>query len=347
MVVSARFFFRFFVWAIAVIVALGGLGLAVGCSSDDDGASVGNKDEGAIDIEVVGPEGTKAYTLEELKKMPVTEGYWGIKSSTGRITPPLPAKGVSFEDLFAEVGGLPDDMAVAIIAKDGYEMTASVEQVKAGEFITYDPVTGDEVTVAGPLTAIAAYEWDGNPFDPQSDGPLRMAIVSPEQNQVTDGHWSVKWTNKLEIRNIVQDWVLTLKGHLTEEMDRATFESGATEGCHGTNWTDAEGNVWNGIPLYLLVGRVDDDNVHEGPAYNRDLAQAGYQVRLVTTGGESIEVSSDTMYYNKELILAYKLNGEVLPEEYWPLRLVGEGEGISEVEMCGQIIEIEALLPAE
>ena len=68
MVVSARFFFRFFVWAIAVIVALGGLGLAVGCSSDDDGASVGNKDEGAIDIEVVGPEGTKATRARSSRK---------------------------------------------------------------------------------------------------------------------------------------------------------------------------------------------------------------------------------------------------------------------------------------
>jgi DMSO/TMAO reductase YedYZ molybdopterin-dependent catalytic subunit len=345
MVVRARFFFRFFIWAIAVIVAVGGLGLAVGCSSDADGAGGGNGGEGAI--EVIGPEGTKAYTVDDLKEMPATEGYWGIKSSTGRITPPLPTKGVSLEDLFAEVGGLPDGMAVAIIAKDGYEMTASVEQIRAGDFITYDPVTGEEVTVDGPLTAIVAYEWDGKPFDPQSDGPLRMAIVSPEQNQVTDGHWSVKWTNKVEARSIVQDWVLTLKGHLTEEIDRATFESGAAEGCHGVNWTDAEGNVWNGIPLYLLVGRVDDDNVHEGPAYNRDLAQAGYQVRLVTADGESVEVSSNTMYYNKELILAYKLNGDTLPEEYWPLRLVGEGEGIGEAEMLGQITEIEALLPAE
>ena len=32
--------------------------------------------------------------------------------------------------------------------------------------------------------------------------------------------------HKLEIRNIVQDWVPTLKSHLTEEMDRATFSQG-------------------------------------------------------------------------------------------------------------------------
>ncbi len=40
------------------------------------------------------------------------------------------------------------------------------------------------------------------------------------------------------------------------------------------------------------------------------------------------------MYYKKDLIVAYKLNGEALPEEYWPLRLVGEG--IEAADMVGQ-----------
>ena len=41
-------------------------------------------------------------------------------------------------------------------------------------------------------------------------------------------------------------------------MDKATFESGAAPGCHGTTWTDAQGHVWTGIPLWYLVGNVDD-----------------------------------------------------------------------------------------
>ena len=39
-------------------------------------------------------------------------------------------------------------------------------------------------------------------------------------------------------------------------------------------WPEGYGR---GKPLVRLVGRVDDDNVHEGPAYNRDLAEAGYE----------------------------------------------------------------------
>ncbi len=101
----------------------------------------------------------------------------------------------------------------------------------------------------------------------------------------------MKWLNKLAVKPVEQEWTLVLAGALTEEMDRATFETGAAEGCHGQDWKDAEGNTWTGIPLYLLVGRVDDDNVHEGPAYNRDLAEAGYDVEIVTSGSGTITVS--------------------------------------------------------
>jgi hypothetical protein len=74
------------------------------------------------------------------------------------------------------------------------------------------------------------------------------------------------------------------------------------------------------------------------------LAKAGYEVEIVKADGSSVKVSSETMFYNKNLIVAYKLNDEALPEEYWPLRLVGEGVGSSET--IGQITEIKALLPS-
>jgi len=315
--------------------------LAAACGDSGSGQAAGSE---AV-LEVVGADGTKSYSLEELRSLPSTEGYGGLKSSTGRITAPVLIKGVLLEDLFAEVGGLPADAAVGIVAKDGYEMTMSTEQISSGDFITYDMVTGEEKTIAESLRVVVAYEYDGKPLDPESDGPLRLFAVSPKQNQVIDGHWTVKWVTKVQVKAIVQEWTLMLKGKLTEEMDRSTFESGSAEGCHGQEWTDAEGNKWIGIPLYLLVGRVDDDVAHEGPAYNRELAQAGYTVRITTADGQSIEVSSETMYYNKELIVAYKLNGEPLSEEYWPLRLVGEG--IDATDMAGQITAIEALVPVE
>lgn len=352
MISGGRSLPRLLLWAVALLLLIGVCVLPPGCGGDDKSADVGESadvaggagtDEAAL--EVVGVSGTKSYTLDEIKKLPSTEGYGGMKSSTGRITPPVKVKGVKLQDLFAEVGGLPSDMAVGIVAKDGYEMTVSVEMLDAGDFITYDMVTGDEKKVDESLIMMVAYEYDGRPFDPESDGPLRLAIVSPEMNQVTDGHWWVKWVTRLYVKPVEQEWVLTLKGKIVEEMDRATFESGAAEGCHGSDWTDADGNKWTGIPLYLLVGRVDDDIAHEGPAYNRELAQAGYQVVVRAADGKSVEISSQTMYYKKDLIVAHKLNGEALPKEYWPLRLVGEG--LDEADMIGAITEIEALVPRE
>ncbi len=38
---------------------------------------------------------------------------------------------------------------MGIIAKDGYEMTVSYSQIAAGDFLTYDMVTGAENEVEG------------------------------------------------------------------------------------------------------------------------------------------------------------------------------------------------------
>ena len=108
---------------VALVLALLGAVVA-GCG---DSASGG----GAAVITVVGKDGSKDYSLEQLKDLPSAEGYAGIKSSTGRITPPVMMKGVLLEDLFKEVGGLADDAAVGIVAKDGYEMTMSVSQLQS------------------------------------------------------------------------------------------------------------------------------------------------------------------------------------------------------------------------
>ena len=340
-----------------VILALVLLGaVAAGCGESASGgdtassstsvsASTFSSAAGPALITVVGKDGSKDYTLEQLKAMPGAEGYAGIKSSTGRITPPAMMKGVLVEDLFAEVGGLADDLAVGIVAKDGYEMTMSVSQLRTGDFLTYDMVTGAEITVDEPPRVIVAYEIEGNPINPDTDGPLRLAIITSQKNQVTDGHWSVKWVNKVQVKAIEQQWSLALKGYLSEEVDKATFESCSASGCHGNDWADADGNRWTGVPLYLLAGRADDDISHSGPAYNRDLAEAGYQVKITSAGGKTVEIDSKTMYYNRNILVAYKLNGEPLSEELWPLRLVGEG--LTADQMIGQVSEIEADLPAK
>ncbi len=290
-------------------------------------------------LEIVGLTETKSLTLDEVKALPVTEGYAGIKSSTGKITPPVPFKGVALKDLAEFIGGMDETAGFNVVAEDGYSITYSYDQLNNGSFIAYDPATGDELKNPVELTAILAYEVDGKELDPKQDGTLRLAIVSAELNQVTDGHWSVKWVNKLEVKSLGAEWVLQLDGALSKPTDRASIESCGAPQCHGTSWTDDKAQEWVGVPLYLFVGSVDDEIEHEGPAFNDALADAGYNVDVIAADGYTVTFDAARVKRNKNIIVAYKVNENPLPDEYFPLRLVGSD--LSKKEMAGMIAQIK------
>jgi hypothetical protein len=290
-------------------------------------------------LEIVGPSETRALTLDELKSLPVTEGYAGIKSSTGKITPPIPFKGVALKDLAQFIGGMDETAGFNVVAEDGYGITFSFDQIENGSFIAYDPATGTELKKPVELTAILAFEMDGKALDPKQDGVLRLAIISPELNQVTDGHWSVKWVNKLEVKSLGEEWVLQASGVITKAIDRASLESCGAPQCHGASWTDDKDQEWVGVPLYYLVGSVDDEIEHEGPAFNRTLADAGYNIDVIATDGYTVTFDAARVQYNKNIIVAYKVNENQLPDEYFPLRLVGDD--LKKNEMAGMIAELK------
>lgn len=289
-------------------------------------------------LQIEGPDGIVTVTMAELQELPITEGWGGIKSSTGRITPPELFKGVALSDLWELVGPYDDSYAMNVVAKDGYGITFSFDQVANGNFITFDPATGDEVTRDEDLIAIVAFERDGEPIPEDTDGSMRLIIVSEEMNQVTDGHWAVKWVRQIQLKESRADWVLQLEGAITEEMDRATFESGASINCHGASWTDPDGRVWTGIPFYYLLGRVDDDNKHESAAFNYDLAKAGYQVDVIAADGYKITFDSTRLSRNKMILLAYLVDDQPLEEKDFPLRLVGEA--LDKGEMVGAVARV-------
>jgi DMSO/TMAO reductase YedYZ molybdopterin-dependent catalytic subunit len=161
-----------------------------------------------------------------------------------------------------------------------------------------------------------------------NDGPLRFAILSP-QGLLTDGHYWIKMVTKLEVLPAVKEWTLVLRGALTENMTRGTFESGVNcpTAHHGINWTDSNNNVWAGMPLWLLLGRVDDSDMHTTTSsvspFNDTLALEGYTVKVTTGQGYSVEFNSTEVMHNPNFVVAYKLNGAPLPDPYWPLKLVG------------------------
>jgi DMSO/TMAO reductase YedYZ molybdopterin-dependent catalytic subunit len=274
-------------------------------------------------LELIGPDGTLALTLEDLMALPAVEGQAGIKSSTGAITLPTPFKGVLLTDLVSQIGSLDEGMGVNIVAEDGYAISYSFDQITNGNFIAYSPATGEEIQLDEQLQVVIAYENDGQPLPKDSDGTLRVVIISSEPNQVTDGHWSVKWVNQIELMSMLADWELSLTGNITSTIDRASFESCSAPQCHQAVWTDDKAQEWTGVPLWLLLGYVDDEIKHDGPAFNDALAEAAYLFDVIAADGFSASMDSARVARNNDYVVASLVNGNPLPEEYFPLRLVG------------------------
>lgn len=300
--------------------------------------------ENPIILTFIGPSGPEYLTMEDVKALPSTEGMGGIMSSTGQISIPERYKGIALKDLVTAFGGTFDKtMGVTLTAEDGYSMTYSYEQVINGDFIAYDPALGNELAEHDPLTAILAYECNGQLLDPVQDGRLRVAIVSETNNQVTDGHWAVKWVNKVEVHTIGETWEFELEGAILSLVDRGSYYSCASPGCHGVEWQDENGQTWAGVPLWLLVGEVDDEDSHSDTAFNEALASTGYTVDVVGSDGYTVTFESVSISQNGNIILAYLVNNSELPEKYYPLRLVGSD--METGQMVGQVVKIIVHLP--
>ena len=116
------------------------------------------------------------------------------------------------------------------------------------------------------------------------------------------------------------EWTLALNGAITEVMNQSTFEGGVA--CHNVSWTDSKDRTWTGMPLWKLVGWVDDSNKHD---FNDTLADAGYNVTVIAGDGYSKTFNSTFVKRNDNIILANELNGTAIPEDSdsYPLRLTG------------------------
>jgi DMSO/TMAO reductase YedYZ molybdopterin-dependent catalytic subunit len=292
-------------------------------------------------LTITGAEETVSLTMADLQAMPAVEGWGGIKNSTGRITVPAVYKGVALTDLLGLVGGLDETAGISVVAEDGYAMTLAYDQITSGDFVAYDPGTGDETDPGEQLVAALAYEVDGQPLPEKSDGRLRLVVLGSQNNQVTDGHWWVKWVNAIEVKSQGEEWFLSLAGAISEEMDRATFESCSAPSCHGTTWTDDEGQEWTGTPLFLVAARVDDENQHDFGGFNVELAEVGYTIELVAADGYRVAVASQDASRNTGMIVAITMDGEPLPEKYYPLRLVGAA--LEKSQMVGQIAAVNVI----
>ena len=131
------------------------------------------------------------------------------------------------------------------------------------------------------------------------------------------------------------DWNLTLNGAITDVINRSEFEDGVA--CHNVSWTDWKNRTWTGIPLWRLLGWVDDDVQHN---FNDTLADKGYDVTVTAGDGYSKTFNSTFVKRNDGIFVANELNGTAIPEgsSSWPLRLTGSA--LKKWENVKNVVEI-------
>jgi hypothetical protein len=304
-------------------------------------------------LTVAGHGQTKTFTMTELQALPTYTGWSGMKNSAGTITPPVSVKGVKLADVFASVGDLTAADSVDVTASDNYGMTYKYDEVTAGAGITmYNGTSGEVETAKAPVSLVLTYEYDGLPIGSGDDGgPIRLAVAQPtNENQVADGHLMVKWVSNVTIRTAVVDWSVKMSGlrnkqgkRQTYTLDRASYDSCATPGCHGAAWTSPKTTkTYSGVPLFLCIGQIDGGKGHGGyGAYNELLARKGYRIKLTSATGKSVIIGSRTIINSDKIILANKLMGSELAAQYYPLRLVGPRIGTR--SFLGGITRIQLL----
>jgi hypothetical protein len=121
----------------------------------------------------------------------------GYKNKIGKITGPYNYTGVPLTTLFGLIGGIKQNDLLIVTASDGYSMTLNYSQVN-GDFVTYDPKTGNPEAHNQSLIPMIAYFKNGANLS-SSEGPLRLAIVGPEGLLTTSSYW-VSMVVKLDLR---------------------------------------------------------------------------------------------------------------------------------------------------
>lgn len=225
------------------------------------------------------------------------------------------------------------------VAANGYSVNVIAGDNFTKTFSSTDIARSDDFIVANKMNgAFLTDTW-----------PLRLVGAGVTKDDGTLGGKSVGNIAKIEIPELQTppadpgSWNLTLSGKISDVISQAEFEAGLA--CpvagHLAEWTDIDGNVWSGMPLWFLTGWVDDRQPH---GYNANQATAGYTVLVKAGDGYNKEFASADIAWSNDYIIANTCNGEPLTEK-WPLRLVGAGvtrdDGTLSGYSVGNIAEIE------
>lgn len=311
------------------------------------------------EFDVIG-DGTKVYKFEGITNNP--DDVWDADETyPGGFKIANAVKGTRISDICSLVGGMGSGTEIVFVASDGLEVR-----------LPYSSIYPDPSVYARQGDAILAWWGDGKYVPEYRDG-MRLFFMPEDtvysqwdmHETLPENYWhyyyadgvqypscaglSAKWVTQIKIYSVPQgDWTLELDGQdiggIKYDVSKTYFEQALT--CqfganHKATYTDDEGQVWEGMPLWFLVGFVDDEDMHSNNAFNNDLALNGYQIVITAKDGHSVTIDSADIIRNSNYIIANSVDGVLLDEsgDDWPLKLVGPA--VTGSESISQIVSIK------
>jgi DMSO/TMAO reductase YedYZ molybdopterin-dependent catalytic subunit len=313
-------------------------------------------------FDVIG-DGEIIYKFEGITNNP--EDIWDADETyPGGFKLANAVKGTRIRDLCGLVGGMGAGTEIEFVAKDGFKTK-----------LPYSSIYTDPSVQARQGDVILAWWADGQYVPYYRDG-MRLFLTPDDHiygqwdmhETLPEQYWhyyyspsdnifypscaglSAKWITEIRIYSTPQeDWTLELDGRdiggLYVDVSKTYFEQALA--CqfganHNATYTDSQGRVWEGMPLWFLAGFVDDNDQHSNNAFNDKLAMDGYQVVITAGDGSSVTIDSMDIIRNSNYIVANTLDGAPIPESNrWPLCLVGPV--VTEANQISGIIRIELL----
>ncbi|HHU77004.1 MAG TPA: hypothetical protein GXZ24_08970 [Firmicutes bacterium] len=310
-------------------------------------------------LPVIG-DGKTIYRYEGITNNP--DNIWG-KDETypGGFKIEDAVMGTRVRDLCDLVGGMGAGTEIVFVAKDGWENR-----------FPYSSIYTDPIVQAHQGDAVLAWFANGNYVPEYRDG-MRLFFMPEDcvysqwdmHESLPEKYWhfkesdgiqypscaglSPKYVTEIRVYSLPQgDWVLELDGKaiggLEYDVSKTYFEQGlaCTFGAeHKASYTDSQGRVWEGMPLWFLAGFVDDEDLHSRESFDEEKARAGYQVVITAADGHTVTIDSKNIIRNSDYIIANTLDGTVIPDDHsdWPLRLVGNA--VTGKQSISRIVRIE------
>ncbi len=271
-------------------------------------------------LTLVGKEGDElVLDYSSLKSLSSTSGRVRSQNKLGNWGNTEAFRGVPMEVLVEMVGGMNPGDELRVTSHDGYYQDYTYYNV-------YPDL--DLLSIQGQF--IMACVSDEEEIPKWSHGPRTIFLAPDEEFSNTDamytsgigqgyfsnpsaGGRSVRNAWKVEVRpgrSPGEEWVLSMIGSTSKNLSRTEFE---TLG-HGLrrNVTDPQGNLWEGVPLWRLLGLIDGDPRRGDDSFNNSYAQLGYEVRL--QGNSEFSLRSQEVAQNDAMVVADRLNGSSLAQ---------------------------------